>query len=285
MKLIFTLQGRLGNIFYIFSAFYYALKHNFESYLYVPDYADYVYGYLTSDEQLVMLYNKIKKFLLTDNDKNKFEGDEILIGEESEFDNIISNNLNNDYKAINNINLACFFQTSKYFLEYKDDIKKYFINETDNVNKYKCMISDNDVFIHVRQGDYIYAGFYVLNKEYYIDMYNKYFKGKNVFITSDDIDWCKENLTIDKFINCQNLNYIDNLNPIETITLAQYFSNFICSNSTFAMMAELFSNYENKKAIGVVNVSKENFIPYAFDNKCIICNLNDKDNYKYITKY
>ena len=279
MKLIFTMQGRLGNLFYIFSAFYYALKHNINSQLILHN--DYKV-FWTENKLNKILYNKIKKFVINNYDKTKYinlyEGPVDNI----ELEDVISEN----YNTTNTINFDfVFFQTCKYFLKYKDNIKKYFTYENNNTNKYKNIISDNDVLISVRQGDYYGAGYYVLNKEFYIDMYNQYFSSKNIYITSDDINWCKENLTIDKFINCTNIYYINDLHPIEIATISQYFSNFICANSTFSMMLELLSNCENKKAIGVINISSEIIKHYAFDDKCIIYDLNDPKNYKYITKY
>lgn len=278
MKLIFTIEGRLGNVFYIFSAFYYALKQNIDSYLILHD--DYKW-FWTDNNLNKILYDKIKNFVIVNHDKNKY-----INLYEGPIDNIdLDDIINDNYNTSNIINFDfAFFITYKYFAYYKNDIKKYFINETNNVNMYKSMISDNDVLISVRQGDYYDAGFYVLNEKYYIDMYNNYFVGKNIFITSDDINWCKKHLTIDKFINCKSLHYICILNPIEIVTISQYFSNFICANSTFSMMLELFSNYENKKAVGVINISPEIIKYNAFDDKCIIYDLNDEKNHKYITK-
>lgn len=279
MKLIFNLQGRLGNIFFIFSAFYYALKNNIESYIYIPE---YVMDYINNNDFLNELYNKINNFTLTNFNKSEYIN---LYDKENE-NNIHIIDLYDILKKYNNqsinINFECvMFQNCKYFLQYKNEIKKIFINETENTLKYKQLISENDVLIFVRRTDYITYKFYILNENYYIDMYNKYFTGKNIYVTSDDIDWCKENLTINKFKGLKNIYYINDLNPIETITICQYFSNFICSNSTFSMMGELFSNYENKKVIAVKNISKIMKRNNGFD-KCILYDLNDKNNYKYI---
>lgn len=279
MKLIFNLQGRLGNIFFIFSAFYYALKNNIESYIYIPK---YVIDYINNNDFLNELYNKINKFVITNVDNLKC----INLYDNEDENNIHIIDLDNIINKYNNQNINInfhfvMFQNCKYFLKYKNNIKQYFINKTNKVNQYKKIISDNDVFISVRRGDYFDAKFYVLNEKYYVDMYNNYFIGKNIYVSSDDINWCKEYLTIDKFINCKNINYIDDLNPIEIITITQYFSNFICANSTFSMMAELFSNNKNKKVIAVKNISKTIIRNYSFD-KCILYDLNDKNNYKYI---
>ena len=279
------MQGNLGNLFYIFSAFYYALKQNIDSYLILHNGYKLVWNLKLPQ----FIYNKIKKFIITYDDKFTIPNNKnniTYIGD-GPIDSIdLDDIINKNYNTTNIISFYFgFFQTCKYFLKYKNEIKKYFIIETDNVNKYKNIIHSDDVLISVRQGDYYNSGYYVLNKEYYIDMYNNYFIGKNIFITSDDINWCKENLTINKFKNCKNLHYICILNSYEIVTISQYFSNFICANSTFSMMLELFSNYENKKAVGVVDISSEIIRHNAFDNKCIICDLNDPKNYKYITKY
>ena len=281
MKLIFDLQGRFGNHFFIISAMIYAIKkYNVECKIYIPD---YVLGYHNDVKlSLSYIYNSLNEFRIYEIPNNVLYSADLNcynLDGELNLDKLINDNINTD----NTILLAGeYFQDKKYFLKHKNDIKKIFNINSNKINIYKENISNNDVFISVRRGDFIDVKFYVLNENYYIDNYNKYFHGKNIYISCDDIEWCKKNLTVNKFNECKNIIYIENYTPIEIFLLSQYFSNYICSNSTFSWACELNSIYENTNVIIVPNVCNSLARYNIINDTNIVCDLFLKENKKYI---
>ena len=277
MQLIFKLSGRLGNHFYILSAMMYVMKkYNIRCKLKISNHV--------KNQNIDYVYDNFSEYIIDDITKNYIDISEQFDYNEYNYDNTIDlDNVINTYINTNNVIYLSYsyFQTNKYFLKYKDKIKQIFINETKNTLKYKQLISEDDVFISVRRGDYITYGFHTLNKNYYIDMYNKYFKGKNIYISSDDINWCKENLLIDKFNNCKNIVYLENLTPLELYNISTYFKNYICSNSTFSSMCELSSKY-NQKSVGVKNIIGYICRDHMFSNNCIIYDIKNEQYKKYL---
>lgn len=90
---------------------------------------------------------------------------------------------------LNYIKLHGYFQSEKYFIDYRDEILKSFL-----INRQVWSINLNTVAIHVRRGDYLqYSNKHpVLPIEYYKEAI-KYFDGCKFVIFSDDIEWCKNN--------------------------------------------------------------------------------------------
>lgn len=280
MRLIFHLQGRLGNIFFILSAFYYSLSKNIQSNIVIPEYVKY---YLDENKDIYKFYSYIKPYVI-----DKVDFDSIHMWDaETEIDNVNIIDLDDiilKYKNTNSIISFdyVFFQNCKYFLSNKNLMKNIFTINNDKVQSYVNKIVNNDVLISVRRGDYFDANFYVLTKSYYIDMYNTYFKGKNIYITCDDIEWCRNNLLLNDFNECTNITYIDDLNPLEIVNIASAFNNFICANSTFSMMCDLFADSLNKVTIGVKNINKTIIRHNGFNPNIIIYDLNNKEFKKYI---
>lgn len=249
-----THQGRLGNIIYWIGAWYYCTKKFLNCNFYIEQ--DPILYYAT-DNQLDKsnLYNYIKDNCFTEKDIKydvSFDENDCLYIDQYVGD-IISMYPNKDI-YFNGI----FFQDYKYILSFKNSIKNILYSYNKKINIYLNKIDefgvDNCLLMSVRHGnDYMNAKFYVLNSLYYIDMYNKHFQNiKNIFVTTDNIEWCKENIKIDNV----NFIYIDDLTPIEIITLGFYFKNYICANSSFSSSLELLSNYDNHKSVGVNNLSK-----------------------------
>jgi len=283
MKLIFCLHGRLGNHFFILSALLYAIKkYNIQCYLYIHDYV-YEMHCRWSDLGLKYVFDNFNENIIYELPNSTVDKYQYYVNGELDLDKLIKENINT-----NNIIVLDeeYFQDKKFFLEYKSDIQKIFSIE----NNYKDIIDNNDVFISVRRGDFITAKFYVLNEDYYIDAYNKYFSNKNIYISCDDIEWCKENLTINRFNNCKNITYIENYKPLEIVSIAKWFSNYICANSTFSWMCSLMSINDNANVITVPTVCnclsrngiiKDNDIFYDLfltENKKYIDTINNSEN-------
>jgi len=67
----------------------------------------------------------------------------------------------------------------------------------------------------------------------------------NVFVFSDDIGWCKENLTLPGF----NFNFVDLENPYQSMYLMSMCENNIIANSSFSWWGSWLNQKENKRVI------------------------------------
>lgn len=105
----------------------------------------------------------------------------------------------NDISVDKDIYIYGFCQSVTYI--NFDKIRYYFL-ESPIYNYIKILYGNNIneyVSIHVRRGDYLDEHnsqiYFTLNKEYIIDVIHRYFKDDKFIIISDDIQWCKENLS------------------------------------------------------------------------------------------
>ena len=184
---------------------------------------------------------------------------------ETENINLLENNYNKKYLELKGDKyIDGYFQSYKYWEEYKNDINKIFIfkdfNEKDDENKniIKKIQITHSVSIHVRRGDYIgkNSGLDVCNLEYYENAFN-YILNKlnsknikkeniNIFVFSDDIDYCKNNLF---FLKDFSVNYINHnkketsFRDMQLMSLCNY--NIIC-NSTFSWWAAYLNKNKEK---------------------------------------
>lgn len=124
------------------------------------------------------------------------------------------------------------------YIPIPDDIKETINNLYGDLTDYICL--------HVRRGDYLYHESYnVLSKEYIERVINKYFPNDKIICISDDIKWCKENLS-----NNENIIFGDKINEtivdffIQTLTKGN-----ICSGSSFSMMGVILNPNHNKIVI------------------------------------
>jgi hypothetical protein len=150
-----------------------------------------------------------------------------------------------------NLLLKGFFQSEKYFIDYKDDIIKLF-----KINDYYYQVIEeflriknikkNDIItsIHVRRGDYLNL------QEYHGICQIEYFKkaieiiGDSKFIVlSDDINWVKENFIGDNFI------FSDFKDEILDFILMTKCNNNIISNSSFSWWGAYLNKNDYKKII------------------------------------
>ena len=147
-----------------------------------------------------------------------------------------------------------YFQSFKYYDEnlrnqmrlliYSN--KNLFNKAKDKYDEIKDFFKSNDdnlVSMHIRRTDYVYHNdyHYLLDMDYYkkaLDIV----KDKKIIVFSDDILWCKENLSNDYY-------FID-INDIEIeFILMSLFKNNIIANSSFSLWASFISPYENKLII------------------------------------
>jgi len=93
-------------------------------------------------------------------------------------------------------------------LEYADCVKDLLIKElsvknefhTDEYRRIKLLINSDSIGMHIRRGDLLnLTDVNMPTIDFYLKAYN-IFKDGNVFIFSDDVEWCKNNLSFKDMI-------------------------------------------------------------------------------------
>lgn len=140
-----------------------------------------------------------------------------------------------------------YFQSEKYFKDYKNEIVELF-SFSENViekikEKYKNELEREICSIHVRRGDYLnYPNHHpVQSINYYMRAIRKMPDDSLFLIFSDDIDWCKENFPNieDKFI------FIENNTDYEDLCLVSMCKNNILANSSFSCWGNFLNRNVN----------------------------------------
>jgi len=139
-----------------------------------------------------------------------------------------------------NYYLEGYWQSEKYFFEIKDEIINSF-----TWPEIKDLDFKNSCSLHVRRGDYLKTQH--VHPVQTIDYYNKALdivqpKG-NIFIFSDDIEWCKKNLSFDKMI------FMENNSNIYDLRAMSLCSDNIIANSSFSWWGAWLNQNENKKIV------------------------------------
>lgn len=147
-----------------------------------------------------------------------------------------------------------FFQSEKYFVNYKNEILELFSPDEKITNylteKYNELLNQRTTSIHVRRGDYIKN-----SKHHFVQDINYFNQGIEMLdsktdkflVFSDDISWCKENFKDDKFV------FIENEKDYYELYLMSMCSNNITSNSSFSWWGAWLNKNENKVIIGPKN--------------------------------
>lgn len=125
-----------------------------------------------------------------------------------------------------------YFQSEKYFdIPY---IRKSFsiskkLKES-LVYRYGHLLQKNPVSVNVRRGDYLLLQNQhpVCSVDYYFKCMEEIGKRRCYIVTSDDIQWCRQNFVGD------NYHIIDNITPLENLYLQSLCRDHIISNSTFS---------------------------------------------------
>ena len=230
-----TLRGGLGNrLFQIATSYAYSKKYNKKLVLSKRNEID-------NPHSKINYFETIFRNIITMNEiKVKFN----TIGEPS--NKAISYfNLPN---LVGNINLFGYFQCSKHFNDYKKELINLFV-----LPELKSNPKENSIFLHIRRGDYVQIkihGGYDYNIYYRgaLDLISKKYNNLNIYVFSNDIDWCK-NWTLLKNYNQHQFHFIE-LNELETLkfmTLCD--KGGICANSSFSWWGAYLNDFQNKTVI------------------------------------
>jgi hypothetical protein len=172
----------------------------------------------------------------------------------------LTNPLNDNYY------LDGYWQSEKYFKESIDLIREDFQPSKEIISKLikTPLIDTNTISLHVRRTDYVTSNGYhpVQSIDYYnnaIDLIGDY---DNIFIFSDDLNWCKDNL---KF---NNMIFISDFTDIEDLHLMSLCRHNIIANSSFSWWGAWLNDNKDKKVIApsnwfgsMANLSTDDIIP------------------------
>lgn len=135
-----------------------------------------------------------------------------------------------------NILFNGYFQSWKYFDDYREDILKYF--------NYPWQESKDVVSVHVRRTDFItHANKHPeVTKEWYEEAM-RMFPNKKFFFFSDDINWC-----VDNFKHRGDC-YFSNLGIEEDMICMSGCEHNICSASSYGFWAAYLNKNPDKKCV------------------------------------
>lgn len=167
-----------------------------------------------------------------------------------------SSDYNPAFKGLHgNIILDGYWQSYKYFEDYREDILKAFSFpdqiSIENQELLRQISDSGSISIHVRRGDYTtkagrnFHGLIPLT--YYTKALTEIRKTANypyLFIFSDDIEWCKRNVRYDL-----PTTYIDGNGPnngVEDMRLMSACKHNIIANSSFSWWAAWLNNNPDK---------------------------------------
>lgn len=149
-----------------------------------------------------------------------------------------------------NLRLYGYFQSEKYFQNYRDEILELFdLDESIKGNvktKYQEVLEKNPTSLHVRRGDYVWLSDYHENQnlQYYEEAVRIIGEESHFLIFSDDISWCQENLNFIK-----NKTFVSGNQDYEDLFLMTQCENNIIANSSFSWWGSWLNRNENKKVI------------------------------------
>lgn len=170
---------------------------------------------------------------------------------------------------IDNIRLDGYWQSPKYFDEFKDELIDMFGMRVEKLLHGWCGI-------HVRRGDYLRFPNHhpVQPNMYYYDAMEKIYKKtgiRNFMIFSDDIEWCKQNFSMFRFEIGYRQGY-DEINDLVTLASCPH---IIMSNSSYSFWAQYLNPNPDKI---VIAPKKERW----FGKELSHHNLDDLYNEKWI---
>ncbi|MFA7290454.1 MAG: alpha-1,2-fucosyltransferase [Melioribacteraceae bacterium] len=155
-----------------------------------------------------------------------------------------------------NTYLDGYFQSFKYFEGFEDILKKDFslkeiINKNiqDLANEIK---KQNSLCIHIRRTDFVGNSYHeIVDKEYYnrgIEYIRKIGKIDKIYVFSDDIRWCKENIRFEFPTMFVGQEYVGKKNEghLFLMSVCKY---FVIPNSTFSWWGAWLSKREDKIVI------------------------------------
>jgi len=141
-----------------------------------------------------------------------------------------------------------YYQSEKYFLNNKNTIIDLFSPSQEFINKcfkaYPELASNNVTAINVRRGDYLTQpeNHPVITKEFIYDALERIPNKEFIYVVSDDIPWCKDNIKTDK------ITFVE-YKELDALWLLSLCKNFVISNSTFSWWGAYLSKLPGKVVV------------------------------------
>jgi hypothetical protein len=142
-----------------------------------------------------------------------------------------------------------YYQSERYFDKYSENIKSLFGPPLEFIerirNEIPVIFNKTVTVINVRRGDYLHSPNYhpTVSPAYIEEACRQIHNTQQYLIASDDIPWCKENITL------PNVMYLEGYKPEEQLWILSMCHNFIISNSSFSWWAAYLSRYPSKIVI------------------------------------
>ena len=172
-----------------------------------------------------------------------------------------------------------YWQNEKYFKEVESEIQNQFIvtDDIDNTNQYwlDSIKKTNSVCLHVRRGDYVsnpkankHHG--TCSLEYYkmaVGYMNSNLSEPVYYVFSDDMEWVKENLSIDGHVCYMDHN--DSSKNYDDLRLMYSCKHFIIANSSFSWWGAWLSQNPDKIVIAPKRWNNNAVQPYIVPERWI----------------
>jgi len=235
---VVKIQGGLGNQLFQWALSRYLMLEGYDTYIDISQYSNQQ-GMTQRAFQLSVFpnckYKLLSDFLQNNNHSN--------INLTQMTDDFVYKNL-----SVDNIYLNGYWQSEKYFKKYEDIIREELIPSSEIqfklLEKYNDLNS-NSVSLHVRRGDYVrQQGHHPLQPiEYYKNAIIQIGDYDVLYIFSDDIQWCMENL------NFKNMVFVNNDSDEEDIWHMSMCKHNIIANSSFSWWGAWLNSNPDKKVI------------------------------------
>lgn len=143
-----------------------------------------------------------------------------------------------------------------YFEGIEKMVKDVFKFDGDLSSENKCMQelieSCDSISMHIRRGDYLNSTYIPLAETKYYENALAFILEKetnhnvNIFIFSDDVDWCKNNMSFLNSYKCVYISHNVGNESYRDMQLMSLCKHNIIANSTFSWWAAWLNDYEKK---------------------------------------
>lgn len=204
-------------------------------------------------ETITFRFDRLRKFRLDTfpNVRKLLEASEVLNYEDYSLNDYLP--INDNFQTFEfpegNLLLNGYWQSEKYFAIHENVIRNDFdLSSFDYLVALFPDVSDS-ISLHVRRTDYLLSNDYhsVMSIDYYERAIDLIGRNHKIFVFSDDIDWCKQNLIFD------NIRFIDLENEFETMYLMSKAKHNIIANSSFSWWGAWLNSNSEKIVVAPTN--------------------------------
>ncbi len=165
------------------------------------------------------------------------------------------------------IYLDGYWQSERYFMEISNTIRDSLRMSGSKKELFSKNNFSGSVSMHIRRTDYVTSNGYhpVQSIEYYenaLDIIGKY---ENLYVFSDDINWCKSNLRF------KDMTFVQNSEDIDDLWMMSLCDHNIIANSSFSWWGAWLNKNTNKKVISPkrwfgeqTNLNSDDIIPVSW---------------------